>query len=103
MVENQPWTPLQLEFWNRLLVLIKLEDKGRCLPEVPTMAAVDNAGEPSKTSQDFPTAKLYTQICFQVARALAVFLMVRQFLPGGLGQGGNVRIKCYGLGRCSRG
>lgn len=67
------------------------------------MAAVDNAGEPSKFSQNFPAAKLQTQLCVQVARALAVFSMVRQFLPGGLGQGGNVRIKCYGLGRCSRG
>lgn len=29
MVETQSWTPLQLGFWNQLLVLIKLEDKIR--------------------------------------------------------------------------
>lgn len=67
------------------------------------MAAEHNAGEPSKNSQDFPAAKLQIQPCVQAARVLAVISMVRQFLSGGLGQAGSIKIKCSGLGRYSKG
>lgn len=67
------------------------------------MAAVDNTGEPSRNSQDFPAAKLQIRPCVQAARVLTIISVLRQFLLGGLGQVGDVRVKCYGLGRCSRG
>lgn len=38
------------------------------------MAAVHNAGQSSKNSQDFPAAKLQTQPCVQAARILAAHL-----------------------------